>query len=148
MLGSFIKAVKAKIGEVEFGLDTEIGSGDSGDLEVDLSELFIAVGEAAADRNTAVAICVDELPILLSSIELSAVIMAVHRINQRGLPLVLFGAGLPQVIGLAGKSKSYAERLFDYPNVGQLSDIDARRALQGGRSEKIGWNSKIAPYRR
>ncbi len=129
VLGSFIKGIKAKVGELELGLDTELGTADSGDLEADLTELFVAVGEAAVDRKTAVAICVDELQ-YLSSVELSALIMGVHRINQRSLPLILFGAGLPQVIGLSGKSKSYAERLFDYPNVGQLADSDARLALQ------------------
>jgi hypothetical protein len=129
ILGSFIKSIKAQIGDIELGLGTEIGSADSGDLEADLTELFVAVGEAAADRKTAVAICVDELQ-YLSTEELSALIMAVHRINQRGLPLILVGAGLPQVVGLSGKAKSYAERLFDYPDVGQLSDVDARKALQ------------------
>jgi hypothetical protein len=129
VLGSFVKSLRAKIGDVEFGLDAEIGSADSGDLEADLGDLFVAVGEAAVDRRTAVAICVDELQ-YLSTLELSALIMAVHKINQRGLPLILVGAGLPQVVGLSGKSKSYAERLFDYPNVGQLSDLDARKALQ------------------
>jgi GTPase SAR1 family protein len=129
VLGSFIKGIKATFGQIELGLDTELGSGDSGDLEADLSELFVAVGEAALDRRTAISICVDELQ-YLSSLELSALIMAVHRINQRGLPLILVGAGLPQVVGLCGKSKSYAERLFDFPNVGQLAEPDARRALQ------------------
>jgi len=129
VLGSFIKSVKAKFGEIELGLGTELGSADSGDLEADLAELFDAVGEAAVDRKTAVAICVDELQ-YLSPLELSALIMAVHRINQRGLPLILVGAGLPQVVGLSGKAKSYSERLFDYPSVGQLADPDARRALQ------------------
>jgi hypothetical protein len=129
VLGSFVKTIKAKVGDVEVGLDTELGSADSGDLEADLTQLFVAVGEAAADRRTAVAICVDELQ-YLRTVELSALIMAVHRINQRGLPLILVGAGLPQVVGLSGKAKSYAERLFDYPDVGQLSDVDARRALQ------------------
>jgi hypothetical protein len=129
VLGSFVKGLKFKVADVEFGLDTELGSADSGDLEADLTELFVAVGEAAADRKTAVTICVDELQ-YLSSMELSALIMAVHRINQRNLPLIVVGAGLPQIVGLAGKSKSYAERLFDYPTVGQLAETDARRALQ------------------
>jgi len=128
LLGSFIKRFKAKVGEIELGIDAEIGSADSDDLEADLSELFVAVGEAAVDRRTAITICVDELQ-YLSMPELSALIMAVHRINQRGLPLILIGAGLPQVVGLSGKSKSYAERLFNFP-IGQLADPDARRALQ------------------
>jgi hypothetical protein len=140
VLGSFIRGIKGKIGEMEFGFDVELGSADSGDLEADLAELFVAVGDAAADRKTAVAICVDELQ-YLSETELSALIMAIHRINQRGLPLILVGAGLPQVIGLCGKSKSYAERLFDFPNVGQLSDPDARRPLQSpARNNNVDFN--------
>lgn len=132
VLRSFIGAVKVKVGEAEFGLDIdpETGSADSGDLEADLAELFVAVGEAAADRGTAVAIIIDELQYLAES-EMSALIMAIHRVSQRNLPMVLVGAGLPQLVGLAGKSKSYAERLFTYPEVGALSAADAALALQG-----------------
>lgn len=132
VLRSFIGAVKVKVGDAEFGLDIdpETGSADSGDLEADLAELFVAVGEAAADRGTAVAIIVDELQ-YMTEVEMSALIMAIHRVSQRSLPLVLIGAGLPQLVGLAGKSKSYAERLFTYPEVGALSLEDASRALQG-----------------
>jgi GTPase SAR1 family protein len=132
VLRSFIGAVKVKVGDAEFGLDIdpETGSADSGDLEADLAELFVAVGEAAADRNTAVAIIIDELQ-YMSETEMSALIMAIHRVSQRSLPLVLIGAGLPQLVGLAGKSKSYAERLFTYPEVGALSLADASLALQG-----------------
>lgn len=134
VLRSFIGAVKVKVkvGDSEFGLDIdpETGSADSGDLEADLAELFVAVGEAAADRGAAVAIIVDELQ-YMTEVEMSALIMAIHRVSQRSLPLVLIGAGLPQVVGLAGKSKSYAERLFTYPEVGALSLEDASLALQG-----------------
>ena len=132
VLRSFIGAVKVKVGDAEFGLDIdpETGSADSGDLEADLAELFVAVGEAAADRGTAVAIIIDELQ-YMTEIPMSALIMAIHRVSQRGLPLVLIGAGLPQLVGLAGKSKSYAERLFTYPEVGALSLEDASLALQG-----------------
>lgn len=132
VLRSFIGAVKVKVGDAEFGLDIdpETGSADSGDLEADLAELFVAVGEAAADRGTAVAIIIDELQ-YMTEIEMSALIMAIHRVSQRGLPLVLVGAGLPQLVGLAGKSKSYAERLFTYPELGALSLEDASLALQG-----------------
>src|SRR5262249_11392909 len=76
-----------------------------------------------------IAVCVDELQ-YLSEAEMSALIMAIHRVNQRSLPLVLVGAGLPQIVALAGRSKSYAERLFDYPEVGALSPEDAQNALQ------------------
>ena len=132
MLRSFIGAVKVKVGDAEFGLDIdpETGTADSGDLEADLAELFVAVGEAAADRGSAVAIIIDELQ-YMSEVEMSALIMAIHRVSQRSLPLVLIGAGLPQLVGLAGKSKSYAERLFTYPEVGALSLEDASLALQG-----------------
>jgi hypothetical protein len=132
VLRSFIGAVKVKVGDAEFGLDIdpETGSADSGDLEADLAELFVAVGEAAADRQTAVAIIIDELQ-YMTELEMSALIMATHRVSQRNLPLVLIGAGLPQLVGLAGKSKSYAERLFTYPELGALSLADASLALQG-----------------
>ncbi len=132
VLGSFIGAVRMKMGEVEFGLDIdpEKGAGDSGDLEADLAELFVALGEAAQDRQTAVAITVDEIQ-YLSEDEMSALIMAIHRVSQRQLPVVLVGAGLPQLVGLAGRSKSYAERLFRYPSVGPLAKTDAEEALRG-----------------
>jgi DNA-binding CsgD family transcriptional regulator/GTPase SAR1 family protein len=130
VLRSFVTGLKVKIGEVELGIgEAERGAADSGDLEADLGELFLAVAEAAADRQTAVAICVDELQYLTEP-ELSALIMAMHRVAQRNLPLTLVGAGLPQIIALTGKSKSYAERLFDFPEVGPLSPDDARNALQ------------------
>ncbi|MFZ0884605.1 MAG: AAA family ATPase [Candidatus Acidiferrales bacterium] len=130
VLRSFVTGLKVKFGDVEFGIgEAERGSADSGDLEADLGELFLAVAEAAADRQTAVAICVDELQ-YLSELELSALIMAMHRVAQRNLPLTLVGAGLPQIVALTGKSKSYAERLFDFPEVGPLGPDDARNALQ------------------
>jgi AAA ATPase-like protein len=129
VLSSFIKGLKLKVCDVEVSVDPELGVADSGDLEADLGELFVAIGEAASDRNTAVAICVDELQYLEEK-ELSALIMAIHRVNQRNLPLILVGAGLPQIVGLSGKSKSYAERLFDFPPVGQLNDEDSASALQ------------------
>lgn len=131
VLRSFVGCFRATINEVEFGLDIdpEKGTADSGDLEADLSELLLSIGEAAQDRRTAVAIIIDEMQ-YLSEDEMSALIMAVHRISQRQLPVVLIGAGLPQLVGLAGRSKSYAERLFRYPVVGPLPEVEAIKALQ------------------
>ncbi len=128
---SFITALKLKSGDVEFSLDfeAETGEADSGDLQVDLSALFVAIGEAAKDRKTAVAIIIDELQYVGEN-ELSAMIMAIHRVSQKSLPLILIGAGLPQLVGKAGNSKSYAERLFSYPEVGALKREDAYMALQ------------------
>ena len=118
-------------GGIEFGLDIdpERGTADSGDLEADLSQLFITIGEAARDLNTSVAIIVDEMQ-YLGEEELASLIMAVHKISQKSLPLILIGAGLPQLRGKAGNAKSYAERLFDYPEVGPLNDTDAKQALR------------------
>jgi hypothetical protein len=131
VLKSFIGAIKITVGEFDIGLDTEPepGAADSGDLEVDLPNLFMAVGEAAQERGVAVAILIDEIQYFSSS-ELSALIMAMHKMQQRQLPLVLIGAGLPILPGLAGESKTYAERLFSFPEVGPLLEPDAIKALQ------------------
>ena len=120
-----------KVGGVEVGLDIEPeqGTADSGDLESDLPNLFLAVAEAAEERKTAVALLIDEIQ-YFNAKELSALIMAMHKMQQRQLPLTLLGAGLPILPGLAGESKSYAERLFSFPNIGPLSEVDAARALQ------------------
>lgn len=131
VLKSFISGIKVAVGDVEFGLDIdpERGAADSGDLEVDLPNLFTAVAEAAEERGAAVAILIDEIQ-YFSSNELSALIMAMHKMQQRQLPLVLVGAGLPILPGLAGESKSYAERLFNFPDIGPLPEPDAVKALK------------------
>ena len=131
VLKSFVGAIKITVGEIDIGLDIEpeAGSADSGDLEVDLPSLFMAVGEAAQERGAAIAILIDEIQYFSTS-ELSALIMAMHKMQQRQLPLVLIGAGLPILPGLAGESKSYAERLFSFPEVGPLPEPDAFKALQ------------------
>ena len=128
---SFFDGVRVKVAAIEIGIDVdpEIGTADSGDLEADLPALFQALGEAAADRRVPVAMLIDELQ-YLSETELSALIMAMHQIAQRQLPVVLVGAGLPQLVGLAGRAKSYAERLFEFPEVGALAPADAHAALQ------------------
>jgi hypothetical protein len=130
VLRSFVGAIKVTVNDVTFGLDVEPehGSADSGDLENDLPELFVAIAEAAQERSTAVAVFVDEIQ-YLSQKELGALIMAMHKVQQRQLPLVLLGAGLPILPGLAGQSKSYAERLLSFPDVGALSEEDTRKAL-------------------
>lgn len=131
VLKSFVSAIKLKVGDFDIGIDIEpeAGSADSGDLEVDLPSLFVAVAEAAQERNTAVAIFIDEIQYFNAN-ELSALIMAMHKMQQRQLPLVLIGAGLPILPALAGESKSYAERLFNFPDIGPLTEPDAIKALQ------------------
>ena len=115
VLKSFIGAIRVKVGELDIGIDIEpeAGAADSGDLEVDLPSLFTAIAEAAEERGVAVAIFIDEIQYFAAA-ELSALIMAMHRMQQRQLALVLIGAGLPILPGLAGESKSYAERLFNF----------------------------------
>ena len=131
VLRSFIGALKFSVGDVSIGLDIdpEKGSADSGDLEIDLPNLFVAIGEAAEDRKSAVAILIDEMQ-YLSRKELGALIMAMHKMQQRQLPVILLGAGLPILPGMAGESKSYAERLFSFPNIGALSQENSIKALQ------------------
>ena len=131
VLRSFVGGLKVTMKEITIGLDIdpEKGAADSGDLEVDLPNLLVAIGEAAENRKTAVAIFMDEVQ-YFSQKELAALIMAMHKVQQRQLPVVLLGAGLPILPGLAGESKSYAERLFSFPEVGALSKTDAAKALQ------------------
>lgn len=131
VLKSFVGAIRVTVGDIDIGLDIEPepGAADSGDLEVDLPSLFMAVGEAAQERGVAVAILIDEIQYFSSS-ELSALIMAMHKMQQRQLPLVLIAAGLPILPGLMGESKSYAERLFSFPDIGPLPEPDAIKALQ------------------
>lgn len=130
-LRSFASVVRFKYDDIEISLDgeTEPGVADSGDIESDIPDLLVAVAEAAKERGTAVALIMDELQ-YLDELEMSALIMGMHRISQRQLPLTLLGAGLPQLVGLTGRSKSYAERLFDFPTAGPLSLIDATAALR------------------
>lgn len=131
ILRGFVGALKVTVGEISFGLDIDPqeGTADSGDLEIDLPSLLVAVAEAAQERNGAVAILIDELQ-YFSTKELGALIMSMHRMQQLRLPLVLLGAGLPILPGLAGQAKSYAERLFGFPDVGALSEEDAIKALR------------------
>lgn len=130
VLASFVRGLNIKINDIEWGLsiDPEHGAADSGDMEADLPALFIAVGQAAQAARRPVAILLDEMQ-YLSQNEFSAVIMAIHRISQNSLPLVLIGAGLPPILGLAGESKSYSERLFKYPAIGALAPDDAESAI-------------------
>jgi hypothetical protein len=131
VLRGFLGALKVTYNDIEIGLDIdpEKGAADSGDLEFDLPNLFVSIGEAAEERSSAVAVLIDEMQ-YFSEKELGALIMAMHKIQQRRLPVVLLGAGLPILPGLAGESKSYAERLFSFPDVGALSEADAAQALR------------------
>jgi hypothetical protein len=115
-------------GSVEFSFDPAAVVGASGNLERDLTSLFVALGETASQHDTGVVFLIDEMQ-FLGRDEIEAIAAAMHRISQKQLPIALAGAGLPQLPGLIVDAKSYAERLFSYPELGPLSVEAARQAL-------------------
>jgi hypothetical protein len=129
-LAGFAKALKIKYQDIEVGLDfdPEPGLADNGDLEHDLQDLLEAAGAAAEAAGTALALFIDELQYVEED-ELAALITALHRAAQRRQPVILFGAGLPQLRGRMGRAKSYAERLFNFPEIGPLTPDAARLAI-------------------
>ncbi len=129
-VAGFARSLKVKYQDIEVGIDfePEPGLADNGDLEQDLQALLEAAGEAAKAAETALVLFLDELQYVEES-QLAALIMALHRASQRQLPVVLIGAGLPQLRGRMGRAKSYAERLFEFPEIGPLSEEAARSAI-------------------
>ena len=129
-LAGFVNAVKLRYQDVEVSVnfEPEVGSADTGDLEYDLRELFVSVGNAAKADENCVALFVDELQYVKEE-QLGALISAFHFIAQKRLPIVLIGAGLPQVRWQLGRAKSYAERMFDFPQIDALSPEDAIAAI-------------------
>jgi hypothetical protein len=128
-LRNFASIFKIKIADVEIGVDPVPGEADSGDLERDLVDLFLLIGEAAQAAERGWVLLVDEIQ-YLDEPALSAIIVAIHRITQKSLPVVFMGAGLPQIARLSGDAKSYSERLFVYPAVGPLDRQAACEALR------------------
>lgn len=130
VLKSFTLTVDSS-GTVTAGLDvddTAEGYADHANLSMDLSDVFVALGEAAAEQDCGVVLLLDEVQ-FLSKIQLEALIEALHKMVQRKLPITMVGAGLPQIAELAGDAKSYAERLFKFPAIANLSAADAKTAL-------------------
>lgn len=111
-----------------FDVDPAEGLADSGHLDEDLTDVFVALGEAAQEQGAGVVFLIDEVQ-FLEAPEFEALIAAIHKTVQRQLPITLVGAGLPQLPRLAGEAKSYAERLFKFPAIGPLADEQARAAL-------------------
>lgn len=130
-LAGFAKALKFKFQDIEVGIDfePEKGLADNGDLETDLTTLFVEVGNAAKAAQTVLVIFIDELQYVKQT-EFAALISSLHRCAQLKLPLTVVGAGLPQLLSLAGEAKSYAERLFDYPIVDKLDKFAAEAAIR------------------
>jgi hypothetical protein len=128
-LRGFASAFKIAMGDFEVSVDPDPGVADSGNLEYDLTELFLKVGAAAKAAGKGWALFIDEVQ-YLSPEELGALIVAIHRINQKALPVLMFGAGLPAIAGPSGDAKSYAERLFTFPKVDALVADDAADAIR------------------
>lgn len=128
-LRGFASIFKIEIAGVEIGVEPEPGLGDSGDLQYDLPDLFEVIGQAARAACKGWILLIDEVQ-YLSEADLSALIVSIHKMAQEGLPVLLVGAGLPQVARLAGEAKSYAERLFLYPGVGALDPASAAQAVE------------------
>lgn len=129
-LKSFAGALKMRYRDLEVSLDfePEPGAADYGDLEMDLIDLLEAVGRAAQSANTCAALFIDELQYVKQE-ELAALVAALHRTAQRQLPVALIAAGLPQVRGRLGKAKTYAERQFEFAEIGALGPEQARIAI-------------------
>jgi hypothetical protein len=130
-LSGFAQSLKVRFHDIEVAIDfdPEPGLADNGNLEFDLLALVEAVGAAAADAETAVVLFIDELQYVEEE-QLAALITALHRTSQKRLPVALVGAGLPQLRGNMGNAKSYAERMFDFPEVGPLPPPAAREAIE------------------
>lgn len=130
-LAGFAKALKIKYQDIEVGMDfdPEPGLADNGDLEHDLQALLEVAGRAARAADSALVLFIDELQYVEED-QLAALITALHRAAQQQVPVMLVGAGLPQLPGRMGRAKSYAERLFNYPEVGPLDEASARQAIE------------------
>ncbi len=129
-LAGFAGRLKLTYADIEVGLDyaAEPGLADNGDLEGDLTTLLQQVGVAAQAAETALVLFIDELQ-YVEEAQLAALVSALHRCSQEQLPVTVVGAGLPQLRGRLGQAKSYAERLFDFPEIGPLNATDAAEAI-------------------
>lgn len=122
-----------------FRLSFDLRQADAETLSHDFTEVFLHLGEAAAEKGRGVAFLLDEVQ-FVRSIELQAIIMGLHRCTQKSLPITLVAAGLPQLPGIAGEARSYAERLFDFPRLESLSPTDAAAAIiVPAEKEGVAW---------
>lgn len=126
-----LKAFSISYLGVDFGIDTDAlkGKADTGHFQNDLTELFMQVGKIAQVAEKSLVIFIDEVQYLKSD-DFEALIAALHRVSQKRLPIYLIGAGLPKIAKLAGDTKSYTERLFDYVKIDSLDESDAKKALE------------------
>lgn len=127
-LRNFVKSISVNIGEFGVTVETAPGVGDTGNMEFDLSEVLKAAARAAREADTAIGLYIDELQ-NMDIAAMRGIIVALHHAAQDGLPLYLVGSGLPSIRALVGKSKTYAERMFNYREIGALSEQDVAVAI-------------------
>jgi AAA ATPase domain len=140
-LRNFASIFKIEFAGLDIGVEPEPGLADTGNLQYDLPDLFTLIGKAAQAAGRGWLLLIDEVQ-YLSDPDLSALIVSLHRMSQEGLPVILVGAGLPQIARLAGEAKSYAERLFQFPPVGPLDPAAAGQAIE---RPIVGENALIKP---
>lgn len=122
------------------------GTADTGQFENDLKEILVSMGVVAKKTGNMVCFFIDEVQYLKQE-ELTALITALHRINQKQLPILVFAAGLPKIAKLAGDSKSYAERLFEFVPIDSLKYDDARQALMNpAKAQGVNYTEDAIEY--
>jgi hypothetical protein len=133
-IGARVRAALAHLktitltGPEGFGIAVDLGDADEGTIAADLTDLFLQLGEAAREADRGIAIFLDELQ-FVEEIHYRALISALHRSTQKELPIAVAAAALPQIPALSGEARSYAERLFDFPVIGDLPRAAAVSAL-------------------
>lgn len=134
VLRSFASSMKVSLDPLgnlsaEMSIERALGQSDTGELQQDLTDLLLTVGETAKSHDRGLVFLLDELQ-FLSSEQLEAIIAALHKVVQRKLPITMVGAGLPQIAELAGDAKSYAERLFTFPEMKNLDEESTQTVFQ------------------
>jgi hypothetical protein len=127
-LRNFISSIKLNMGEFSMDIEPLRGVADTGDLLHDMPDLFLATAQAAQEKGTGILLLIDEMQIMAKE-ELNALILTMHKAQQIVAPIALVGAGLPTLPMNAGKAKSYAERLFLYPDIDRLNKQEAQAAI-------------------
>jgi hypothetical protein len=125
--------------ELHIDVEAVLGPADSGDLGADLAGLFVELGKVARDHSTGIMLTIDELHYVDRG-TLTALIVGLHRASQLNLPITIAGAGLPTLATLTGEAKTYAERLFTFPDIGSLTEEQATEALRApAHDEGVEW---------
>lgn len=128
VLGNFVRKFSLNIGDVGVSVELHRGLGESGNMELDLSQVLLSSARAAKAASTAIGLYIDELQ-NLDEEAMRGIIVALHRSAQELLPLYMIGSGLPTIRTLVGKSKTYAERMFVYETIGALDEDASWAAL-------------------